>query len=313
MRPSEKDANKVYLLVLILFIFVGSYVQRKSLYSGLVITEFGIVLLPVILFLALKRFDIKYVLRFNRLKVGHALLIIAIMICGLFVSSFLGVLTNYFLSKIGRVPLPPITAASDFKGLIIQILIVSGTAALCEEILMRGLIMRSYEMRGSIKAVVISGIMFAALHLNIQNFLSIIFLGCLLGYVVHRTDSIFAGMLGHFTNNTLALMTQYITFNFAKVQKLQPNSMIKVDISFISVIAYSIVAIIFGFILYLLLKLLVNTTNPYIIYSPTKIKDDFKILLHWPLSISVFIFIAMIILEVLKISGSSFSFFKMLT
>lgn len=306
MRPSEKDANKIYLLILVLFVFVGSYVQRKSLYVGLIITEFGIVLLPVVLFLLFKKYDLKYVLRFNKLESKHIFLIILIMICGMFVSSFFSILTNYFLSKFGKIPIPPISAASNIGGLIKQILIVSGSAALCEEILTRGLILRSYEMRGSIKAVVISGLMFAVLHLNVQNFLSVVFLGCLLGFLVHRTDSIYASVLGHFTNNTLVLVIQYVSYNVSKEISPKPGTLVKMNIPFVSVIVYAFIALIAGMFLYILLKKLIKTTNPYIIHSTTTLSDDLRILLQWPILISLLIFLAMIILELLGISGSSY-------
>lgn len=306
MRPSEKDANKIYLLILILFVFVGSYVQRKSLYLGLVFTEFVIVLLPVVLFLIFKRYDVKYVLRLNKLNLNHVFLIIAIMICGMFVSSFFSILTNYVLSKFGKIPIPPINAATDIGGLIKQILIISGTAALCEEILTRGLILRSYEMRGSIKAVVISGTMFAALHLNVQNFLSVVFLGCLLGFLVQRTDSIYASMLGHFTNNTMVLILQYASNKVSSAAGLKPGTMVKMNIPFLSVVVYGFIAIAAGTILYMLLEKLVKTTDPYIIHSTTTLKDDFKILLQWPLFLSLLIFLAMIGLELLGISGSQY-------
>ncbi|WP_434564943.1 type II CAAX endopeptidase family protein [Thermoanaerobacterium thermosaccharolyticum] len=306
MRPSEKDTNKIYLLILVLFVFVGSYVQRKSLYVGLIITEFGIVLLPVILFLIFKRYDIRYVLRLNKLDLNHVFLIIAIMICGMFISSFFSILTNYILSKFGKIPVPPINAASDVGGLIKQILIISGTAALCEEILTRGLILRSYEMRGSIKAVVISGIMFAALHLNVQNFLSVVFLGCLLGFLVQRTDSIYASMLGHFTNNTMVLILQYVSYKVSNMAGPKPGTMVKMDIPFLSVVVYGFIAIAAGTILYMLLLKLVKTTDPYIIHSTTTLKDDIKILLQWPLLLSGLIFLTMIGLELLGISGSQY-------
>lgn len=306
MRPSEKDANKVYLFILVLFVIVGSYAQRKSLYVGLIITEFGIVLLPVILFLLFKKYDLKYVLRFNKLESKHIFLIILIMICGMFVSSFFSILTNYFLSKFGKIPIPPISAASNIGGLIKQILIVSGSAALCEEILTRGLILRSYEMRGSIKAVVISGLMFAVLHLNVQNFLSVVFLGCLLGFLVHRTDSIYASVLGHFTNNTLVLVIQYVSYNVSKEISPKPGTLVKMNIPFVSVVVYAFIALIAGMFLYILLKKLIKTTNPYIIHSTTTLSDDLRILLQWPILISLLIFLAMIILELLGISGSSY-------
>jgi len=134
----------------------------------------------------------------------------------------------------------------------------------------------------------------------------LVFLGCLLGYLVHRTDSIYASMLGHFTNNTLVLVIQYVSYNVSKTISPKPGTLVKMNIPFVSVIVYAIVALIAGMILYLLLKKLIKTTNPYIIHSTTRLSDDVKILLQWPVFISALIFLAIIILELLGISGSPY-------
>ncbi|QSZ27463.1 CPBP family intramembrane metalloprotease [Aceticella autotrophica] len=305
MRPSEKDANKVYFIVLILLITIGAYVQRKSLYSGLVITEFMIVLLPVLLYLCFNRFDIKYVLRFNTIKMKHVILIVGITLCGWFISTFFALLTNLILSKVGHLPLSPIPIAESPYQLMLQIFIISGIAAFCEEILMRGLIMRSYEMRGSLKAIIISALLFSMLHLNIQNFLSILFLGFLLGYVVHRTDSIFAGMIGHFTNNTFTLVMSYIMAHYPKTASAPHVA----NIAFAVILFYGILVFGSAICLYFLLKLFIKSTNPYIIYSTTPVKEDLEILFHWPLSASILIFIFMITLEIMKIAGITVKLF----
>lgn len=51
MRPDEKDVSKLYFFVMLLLITVGYLVQKASLYIGILITEFFLVLLPVILYL----------------------------------------------------------------------------------------------------------------------------------------------------------------------------------------------------------------------------------------------------------------------
>lgn len=302
MRPSEKDVNKIYFFIMVFFITIGYILQKKSLYIGIIIMEFGIILLPVVIYLLIKRYDVKYILRLNPIKAKHGFLVFLIIFFGWFVSTFLAILTNYFLSKLGKVPVPPIPAAQDIRQLAFQILIISGSAAFCEEILMRGLIMRGYEMRGSIKAVFITAVFFAALHLNVQNFLSIVFLGSILGFVVYRTDSIYAGMIGHFTNNTMSLLMTYVYGQINKMAGIAITRQ-KIEVPLITVIVYGIIAAAFGVFLYLLLKYLVKVTESYVIYSPTSVREDLRILLHWPVLLSALIFLSMAAYEVLKISG----------
>jgi len=300
MRPDEKDVSKLYFFVMLLLITVGYLVQKASLYIGILITEFFLVLLPVILYLLFKRYDVKYALRLNPIKGDQAFLVIVIAVLGWIVSGFFALLTNYFLSKLGKIPVMPIPAASNTQELFMQILIFGAVAACCEEIFMRGLVMRSFEMRGSIKSIFITAIFFAMLHLNVQNFLSILFLGSLLGYVVYRTNSIFAGMIVHFTNNTISVLLSYFIAqqNLGKATPLQ-----QVDIPFIVVIGYGIFALFAAILLYVLLRYLKKVTDPYVIRGTTKLKEDLHIFLHWPVLLSVLVFLYRITEQILKIAG----------
>ncbi|HHW57562.1 MAG TPA: CPBP family intramembrane metalloprotease [Clostridia bacterium] len=299
MRPDEKDISKLYFFVMLLFITIGYLVQKASLYIGIVFTEFFFVLLPVFLYIFLKRYDVKYVLRLNPLTGEKVLLLVIIALFGWVVSGFFALLTNYFLSKLGKIPVMPIPAAKDEQELLLQILIFGLVAACCEEIFMRGLIMRSFEMRGSIKSIFITAILFAMLHLNVQNFLSILFLGSLLGYVVYRTDSIFAGMIVHFTNNTVSAILSYFIAqqNLGKVASFQ-----QISIPFTAVIGYGIIATFFAIILYILLRYLAKITDPYVIKGTTTIKEDMHIFLYWPVFLSVLVFVYRISWQILKIA-----------
>ena len=66
--------------------------------------------------------------------------------------------------------------------------------------------MRAYEGLGWKKAILISAGLFSALHLSIMSMAATFYLGLLLGFVVYKTNSIFAGMIGHFLNNTIAIV-----------------------------------------------------------------------------------------------------------
>ncbi|KKC28664.1 CPBP family intramembrane glutamic endopeptidase [Caldanaerobacter subterraneus] len=299
MRPDEKDVGKLYFSIMVLFITLGYLVQKASLYIGILITEITFVLIPVIVYLLIKRYDVKYVLRLNPLKSEFVLLLVLIAIASWGVSGFLAILTNYFLSKLGKVPVMQIPPAQDLNELIIQLIIFGLVAACCEEIFMRGLVMRSFEMRGSIKSVVITAILFAMLHLNVQNFLSILFLGTILGYVVYRTDSIFAGMIVHFTNNAISTILSYF---ISQSGMANVSGVERISIPFSAVLFYGVIAVFSGMILYALLRRLTAMTTPYVIRGGTGVKEDVKVFLYWPFFFSILIFVYRVTWQMVKIA-----------
>ncbi|HBT50383.1 MAG TPA: CPBP family intramembrane metalloprotease domain-containing protein [Caldanaerobacter subterraneus] len=299
MRPDEKEVGKLYFSVMVLFITLGYLVQKASLYIGILITEIVFVLIPVIAYLLIKRYDVKYVLRLNPLKSEFVLLLVLIAVASWGVSGFLAVLTNYFLSKLGKVPVMQIPPAQDLNELIVQLIIFGLVAACCEEIFMRGLVMRSFEMRGSIKSVVITAILFAMLHLNVQNFLSILFLGTILGYVVYRTDSIFAGMIVHFTNNAISTILSYF---ISQSGMANVSGVERISIPFSAVLFYGVIAVFSGMILYALLRRLTAMTTPYVIRGGTGVKEDVKVFLYWPFFFSILIFVYRVTWQMVKIA-----------
>ncbi|MCK4577045.1 hypothetical protein KAU34_11605, partial [candidate division WOR-3 bacterium] len=61
---SISDAFFLFLISWILVITVGSITQLKSIFLGIFITEIFLILLPALLFVKLKRVDIKESFRF---------------------------------------------------------------------------------------------------------------------------------------------------------------------------------------------------------------------------------------------------------
>ena len=64
--------------------------------------------------------------------------------------------------------------------------------------------MSSLERFGATKAILMSGFLFGLMHFDFQKLLGTFLLGVLIGFIVYRTNSIFAGMMAHFTNNAAA-------------------------------------------------------------------------------------------------------------
>lgn len=83
---------------------------------------------------------------------------------------------------------------------------------LCEEILHRGLILNGCKKEGYTRyGLICSSILFGLLHLNILQFFYATILGFCMGLAVLATDSIWTGVICHFTNNFLSVYFSYDT------------------------------------------------------------------------------------------------------
>ena len=84
-------------------------------------------------------------------------------------------------------------------------------APLCEELLCRGLFCRGLLSRHKPwVAIVVSALLFALLHGNIQQGLAAFGLGALMGWVYYKTHSLWCTIAMHFANNTLSQVMLYI-------------------------------------------------------------------------------------------------------
>ena len=79
--------------------------------------------------------------------------------------------------------------------------------AVCEEILFRGYLQRSFEKSWGVWiSIVISGLIFGAYHLQLTNFLPLSAIGILLAYMTWTTGSIYPAMVAHFVNNGASVL-----------------------------------------------------------------------------------------------------------
>ncbi len=94
---------------------------------------------------------------------------------------------------------------------VFVVLIVALTPAVCEELLFRGLVQRSFESTvGGLRAAVIAGIIFGAYHLNPFSFVPLVVLGIYFGFIVHRSHNITVAISAHFVNNFIACAAVYL-------------------------------------------------------------------------------------------------------
>lgn len=201
---SIRSANGLFLVSILLVLTLGSLMQVLHFGLGLIGTELLCVLLPALLFMRLQRVDIKAGLRLRQLSWRAGLICLALGLGGWLLAGYIDV----FIMQITGLPpvdippsmLPdtPVEGALFAAGLVIF-------APLCEEALFRGVIQGAYEQRRTaVAAIVFSSLMFAFYHFRLTGLPALLPLAFLFGYIVWRTQSLYAGILAHFGNNLLA-------------------------------------------------------------------------------------------------------------
>ena len=96
-----------------------------------------------------------------------------------------------------------VRGALEFVGAAVAICVFP---AVSEEMLFRGLVLTGLLHRfGPWTAILASGTLFAAVHLNPWQFIPLLLMGIFISLIVYRTNSLYTGVLAHATNNLFSL------------------------------------------------------------------------------------------------------------
>jgi membrane protease YdiL (CAAX protease family) len=98
------------------------------------------------------------------------------------------------------------------RGLILNIFMIAILPAIAEELLFRGLIARMLHQatRNIHVAVILSAVLFAAIHIQFFSFLPRLLLGMLLGYLFFWSGSLWLPVTMHLTNNLLSVVVEFL-------------------------------------------------------------------------------------------------------
>ena len=95
----------------------------------------------------------------------------------------------------------------------LQLFLVAVCPAFCEEFLHRGLVLQGIKHMGFKKAIVISSLLFALLHFNVQQVSYAFVIGLILGFVAVVSKNIYPAIIIHFVNNAIST---YLDFASAR-------------------------------------------------------------------------------------------------
>ena len=127
-----------------------------------------------------------------------------------YLTSFFVLATEHFGFYFETAEIPTVETPLDFFWQVAGSALVP---ALVEEFSMRGIFMQSMRKYGDKFAIVSSAIIFALLHGNMVQAPFAFILGCIIGWVVVVTDSLWVGIAIHFMNNFYAVAMNTVVEN----------------------------------------------------------------------------------------------------
>ncbi len=209
---SISESNSIFIILALVFLTVGAYVQSKWLLPGLLITEYVIILLPILIYALVTHKDMKAVFKLKKIKFKTVVQIIMIAI---FLIPTIAVANLLMLWIIQHFAMPidnDIPTATTGVEYFVLMLVIAVTAGICEETFFRGMVLDAYQTKLGYKwGAVFSGLLFGLFHFNPQNLLGPIILGIIFSYLVQLTGSIYASVIAHTVNNGIAVSLGYFS------------------------------------------------------------------------------------------------------
>lgn len=122
----------------------------------------------------------------------------------------------------GLVTTKAILAGTSVSALVINLLVIAVTPAICEELIFRGGLQRTLGrwFKNPHVAIWTSAIIFSTIHFQFFGFFPRMFLGAAFGYIYFWTGSLWYPMFAHFINNGYAVVVAwYMQRNNLPIEK----------------------------------------------------------------------------------------------
>jgi len=217
--------NMIYFFVMVCLVVMRvcshynlfSFLGKNASFFLSLFTQIGIIcILPLFLLKIFTRSKTKDVVKFCCYKKISYKVILASFVLGAVVFFLNVYVSNFFNSIIAMFGYKHRSGGgtnATWWGLILSLIGTAVLPAFCEETLHRGMLLNGNSMSGMKKSILISGVLFGLLHLNIEQFFYATIIGLFLGYLCWGCSSIWPCIIIHFMNNALSVL-----FNFASAK-----------------------------------------------------------------------------------------------
>ncbi|MCR4717636.1 MAG: CPBP family intramembrane metalloprotease [Lachnospiraceae bacterium] len=199
---AKEDRKKIvygslfFLIVVLIHIGVGLFVDFDNIVYQILASQLTIVI-PALIYMSLFKINPFKFMRFKKFHFGSALLIPLFMYSILPVMGLINLISQLFSTNVIQGTVTDILVG----GLGSSLLLVAMLPAFVEETAFRGAIYGSLRGCRPVRAIILSGVMFGALHMNFNQFMYATALGIVMGLLLEATGSILSTMILHFCFN----------------------------------------------------------------------------------------------------------------
>lgn len=222
LKKISYNTNLIYFVVIALFVVVR-ICSSLGLFSfmgdwaGIImsfVTQIGLIfLLPLVLFKTLNKVSYKDTFSFFSYKKISAKVVVATVALGVivfFLNAYVSSLFNSIIQLFGYKSVHSASSIPDtWWTFLLELVSTAVLPAICEETLHRGMLLKGNSLLGIKKSIILSGVLFGLLHLNIEQFFYATIIGLFLGYLCWMCNSIYPCMIIHFMNNGLSVFLSF--------------------------------------------------------------------------------------------------------
>lgn len=218
----------IFAPVLFGFYIIASILFSRIIYSNrialplwlnLIISQ-CILLIPALIYVLVMKIDIIKCIPYRKIKLSDAVSSLLIGYCLVPLVLLINVISSVFATNY----LNSSTTEISQYPFIIQLLLMAFLPTIAEEFVFRGLFYHSYRKNGILGAAILSGVVFGAIHLNINQFCYACVMGMVFALMVEITGSMFSSMLAHFAVNSYSIiMLKLVSMSGISVQTEQAS------------------------------------------------------------------------------------------
>lgn len=205
------DGIIVFILAVVIILFVNTLLFLKLGIAGMGISEALLFVFPLVLVL-LRRESIAERFNLRLPSIGSFFSAVLLM---LGTSMWENAASYIYIALFGMPESNDIVFLDSYFADVspaVALIVVALIPAVCEELLFRGYLFSSFKGKKSkVAAVIVTSILFSAIHLDLYKALPILIMALAFGYITAKTDSVLIPMIFHFINNSMGVISYYAT------------------------------------------------------------------------------------------------------
>ncbi|MCD7855498.1 MAG: CPBP family intramembrane metalloprotease [Clostridiales bacterium] len=245
----------------------------------MILQDLLLMLIPILFYGYLKRDCLYEILPLKKLTGWNICYIIFIGFLMIPVMSFISVVTSLFYPNDTADITETILTASPVVGFIVMAV----SPALFEETIFRGFVFGGLKKFGAAGAVVLSAFYFGLFHMDLYQIPYAMFAGCIMALVVYYTGSLFASMLLHLVINGTQVIAYYCAVSAASSAQISEElaEAEETAAAMSDIIGYGITAVIFGVLLFLMIKGFIRYNKKRYDFEPIEPEKGHRLIDGW--------------------------------